>query len=79
MNNKKRPQHTLFEAGKMYESGYGNSLKSIMGVKASTAFMCLQGPKKDLFKYVKPVNTERYLKPFEPKEKYFNKTLPEFF
>lgn len=36
MTNKKQPQHTLFEAGKMHESGYGNSLISVMGFKAST-------------------------------------------
>ena len=41
MTKEKQPQHTLFEAGKMHESGYGNSLISMMGVKASTGFMCL--------------------------------------
>jgi len=28
MTKEKQPQHMLFEAGKMHESGYGNSLLS---------------------------------------------------
>ena len=64
MTSNKRGQHTLFEAGNMKESGYGNKVISTQGVAANVAFMTLIGPKKDLFAYTKPKLTESYLKEF---------------